>query len=168
MPKLKEDIIREFNEAVSKNSSNLDREYLDQIKFEIVKLIKSDDWYEFSYKIYGFDYDQEAIESSLRISSDSKLSLGRFVYSEIVRDSDPMKKDKIRKELIEKAYEEAIDSINRKNWWKFWEWFKPRKERNRYIGSCHMFWGEQKRILKEKYNIDWKTPTERNPGIKFD
>lgn len=36
------------------------------------------------------------------------------------------------------------------------------------LGLCHSLWGEQKRILKEKHNIDWKTPAEMNPYIIFD
>jgi len=36
------------------------------------------------------------------------------------------------------------------------------------MGICHNLWGEQKRILKEKYNIDWKTPAEMNPDTEFD
>lgn len=31
----------------------------------------------------------------------------------------------------------------------------------------HVFWGCKKNILKEKYNIDWRTPVELNPHIKF-
>lgn len=36
------------------------------------------------------------------------------------------------------------------------------------MGYCHAFWGAKKRILKEKYHIDWKSPAELNRGIKFD
>lgn len=36
------------------------------------------------------------------------------------------------------------------------------------IGSCHVYWGEQKRILKEKYGIDWETPSEENPLWRID
>ena len=36
------------------------------------------------------------------------------------------------------------------------------------IGSCHTRWAIQKKILKERYGIDWKTPQERNPGVRFD
>ena len=35
-------------------------------------------------------------------------------------------------------------------------------------GFCHSFWPVRKRILKEKYNIDWQTPAEQNPGIIYD
>lgn len=30
------------------------------------------------------------------------------------------------------------------------------------------FWNLKKRILREKYNIDWQTPQEKNPNIYFD
>lgn len=36
------------------------------------------------------------------------------------------------------------------------------------LGSCHTEWAIQKRILKEKYNIDWKSPQDKNPHITFD
>ena len=36
------------------------------------------------------------------------------------------------------------------------------------LGSCHTLWTLQKRILKEKYNITWYSPSELNPDIKFD
>ena len=38
----------------------------------------------------------------------------------------------------------------------------------RGLGFCHMYWGTKKRILKEKYGIDWKSPAELNPFILFD
>lgn len=36
------------------------------------------------------------------------------------------------------------------------------------LGYCHLIWCKRKRILKEKYNIDWKTPAEMNPDVIFD
>lgn len=36
------------------------------------------------------------------------------------------------------------------------------------FGSCHTRWAIEKSILKERYNIDWLTPAERNPHIKYD
>ena len=36
------------------------------------------------------------------------------------------------------------------------------------MGYCHAFWGAKKRILKDKYGIDWKPPAETNPRCKFD
>ena len=36
------------------------------------------------------------------------------------------------------------------------------------FGSCHDLWHLQKRILKEKYGIEWYTPAELEPKMKFD
>ena len=38
----------------------------------------------------------------------------------------------------------------------------------RGIGSCHLFWSIKKEILKEKYGIEWKCPSELNPHVMFD
>ncbi len=37
-----------------------------------------------------------------------------------------------------------------------------------YMGYCHLYWGAKKRILKEKYGIEWKSPAERNPHVCYD
>ena len=37
-----------------------------------------------------------------------------------------------------------------------------------YLGYCHLYWATKKRILKEKYSIDWKSPSELNPHILYD
>ena len=36
------------------------------------------------------------------------------------------------------------------------------------FGSVHTRWDIEKRILKERYNIDWKSPEETNPYINYD
>ena len=35
-------------------------------------------------------------------------------------------------------------------------------------GQCHEIWEYKKHLLKEKYNIDWKSPEELNPDVIFD
>ena len=35
-------------------------------------------------------------------------------------------------------------------------------------GYHRQFWSTKKRILKEKYGIDWKSPAEMNPTIEYD
>ena len=35
------------------------------------------------------------------------------------------------------------------------------------MGRSYKYWSLKKRILKQKYNIDWKSPPEMNPGIIF-
>lgn len=34
-------------------------------------------------------------------------------------------------------------------------------------GYALYFWNKKKALLKEKYNIDWKTPSELNPDVSF-
>ena len=36
------------------------------------------------------------------------------------------------------------------------------------FGSIQVRWKIEKQLLKERYNIDWLTPAERNPHIKYD
>ena len=38
----------------------------------------------------------------------------------------------------------------------------------RSLGFCHVVWETKKRILREKYGVDWHTPVEMNPGVLFD
>ena len=36
------------------------------------------------------------------------------------------------------------------------------------MGFVHLVWETKKRILLQKYRIDWKTPAELNPQVMFD
>jgi hypothetical protein len=36
------------------------------------------------------------------------------------------------------------------------------------IGFCHVLWKKKKEILRERYGLEWQTPAELNPDIKFD
>jgi len=36
------------------------------------------------------------------------------------------------------------------------------------IGSVHAYWGEQKRILKERHGIDWRSPSDLSPFVIID
>ena len=37
-----------------------------------------------------------------------------------------------------------------------------------YLGFCHEYWAAKKKVLREKYGIDWRSPAERYPHIIFD
>jgi len=69
-------------------------------------------------------------------------------------ESDPQEKDPKLGPIIRAAGKEAEKIIAASG-------FKG-------MGACHGIWGEQKRILKEKHNIDWKSPAEMNPLVRFD
>lgn len=66
---------------------------------------------------------------------------------------DPQEDDPVIKEKIDAAMREAEEKL---------------ADLPRGRGFCHHLWKETKRILREKYNIDWKTPSEMNPEIMFD
>lgn len=36
------------------------------------------------------------------------------------------------------------------------------------MGSCHRRWRRKKEILKDEFGVDWFTPSEMNPGARFD
>jgi hypothetical protein len=38
----------------------------------------------------------------------------------------------------------------------------------RGFGGCHLFWKIKKRILKNEFGLDWKSPAELNPYMMFD
>ena len=38
----------------------------------------------------------------------------------------------------------------------------------KHMGYCHMYWLTKRQILKEKYGIEWRSPSELNPGVYFD
>lgn len=42
------------------------------------------------------------------------------------------------------------------------------KDKPRCTGFCHIYWHEKKRILKEKYGIEWNSPAVMNPRVRFD
>lgn len=66
---------------------------------------------------------------------------------------DPQEDDPLIKAKIEEARQQALRNL---------------AEVPQVRGFCHQLWAKQKRILREKYNIDWKTPGEMNPYIWFD
>jgi len=35
-------------------------------------------------------------------------------------------------------------------------------------GTCHRRWERKKELLKEMYDIDWKSPAELNPHVLYD
>lgn len=37
-----------------------------------------------------------------------------------------------------------------------------------HMGACHAIWYHRKRLLMEKYGIEWFTPVELNPEVIFD
>jgi hypothetical protein len=68
---------------------------------------------------------------------------------------DPIEGDPVVGPLVKQAEEEAIADL-------------AKGEFVLDLGYCHMLWDRQKKILKERYGINWKTPSEMNPMVIFD
>jgi hypothetical protein len=64
---------------------------------------------------------------------------------------DPIEDDPKLRPVIEEAHALAIAA-----------------EPTRGRGSCHRLWHAKKKILKERFGIEWFSPAEMNPGTKFD
>lgn len=41
-------------------------------------------------------------------------------------------------------------------------------KKNYVLGSVNVKWEIQKRLMKERFNIDWQSPQDKNPNINFD
>lgn len=37
-----------------------------------------------------------------------------------------------------------------------------------HMGFCFRYWSAEKELLKEKYDIEWRSPSQMNPGVMFD
>ncbi len=68
-------------------------------------------------------------------------------------EDDPKFRDKIA------AAEKEAEAFVKKN-------CKQVKKGQR--GYCHLFWGAKQRILREKYGIEWKSPSDLNPETRYD
>jgi hypothetical protein len=66
---------------------------------------------------------------------------------------DPIEDDPAIQPLLAKADQEASQE------------YPPERA---YKGYYPIFWPIKKRILKDKYGIDWQTPRELNPNWAFD
>ena len=70
------------------------------------------------------------------------------------------------KELLYDPVEDTIEYQNIRDELES-ELFKLMQNVDVKMGRSYKYWSLKKRILKQKYNIDWKSPPEMNPGIIF-
>ena len=68
---------------------------------------------------------------------------------------DPIEDDLAYREIIEAAEAEARANLDERGVEAEW-------------GFCHLFWWEKKDVLRERYGIDWSSPAELNPDVRFD
>ena len=70
------------------------------------------------------------------------------------------------KELLYDPIEDTVEYQNIRDELES-ELFKLMQNVDVKMGRSYKYWSLKKRILKQKYNIDWKSPPEMNPGIIF-
>ena len=153
LPFTKEEIYKEFNAILKENPGKMDEECLKRIKcVEILDMkINADKWISINFKT---KYNNNVYENEISTSDiETPKKWAKYFYERILQNYNPQENDPKIKELIRKAGKEARKNLI----------FKRKT-----LGYCHLFWGEQKRILKDKYGIDWKSPTDRNPDIRYD
>jgi hypothetical protein len=69
--------------------------------------------------------------------------------------SDPLDTDLKYEAIMAEASKRADDEL-------------AREGTVRVMGYCHAFWRRKKEILQRDYGLEWKTPAELYPGIRFD
>ena len=168
----KEKVRREFMRLLKENPLKMLDECIRQVKdFRIVgERKKGENSYDIDWE-YHF-YDGEIFENTVSATRGEEKKLAMMFYKhDLYLMLDPLEynpevKKKIR--LAEKEAKEILSKKTRKDRFNFWGFRRHKVSKNWYVGDCHILWAEQKRILKEKYNIDWKTQSELHPGARFD
>ena len=152
----KEDIFNKFADILKENPEGIEDETIRRIEhLEVSDLEKIDQRQ--SIMRYKLICNGESFGGNLYTSNkESAESLAMHIYNILLKDYDPQENDPREKDLIRRAGKEA----GRKLRFKFF--FRRR------MGGVHIFWDLKKKILREKYGIDWKTPAERNPEVKYD
>ena len=103
----------------------------------------------------------KSVERSLDNISERKESLKETI--ELYRKEPFRIPEYLIKELKEIEFAENLSGEEKKKYI-----IKKAHKEMTMFGSCHGIWALQKKILKEKYNIDWLTPSEEHPEIMFD
>jgi len=166
----KEEMINAFRKKIKENPRGFNQEYLNQLELEVLDIIEKDNgWIKLKLVIHNFDYFED-FENEISCNGGVETFI-KGIYFDIVSISDLLRKDPTVRKYIEEAYEEAEEilennRIKNKSW--FYKIFPFLEPEHRYMGTCHSIWYEQKRILKEKHNIDWQSPQDRLPDAKFD
>lgn len=81
-----------------------------------------------------------------------------FLDESLFEDYDPYKYDPVEQSPEYLAVADELEKAIEKEFPKG----------SRQLGTCHAIWRFQKKWLKKNHGIDWKSPAELNPGIRFD
>jgi hypothetical protein len=77
-----------------------------------------------------------------------------------------MSESDIRRDPIEDdpKYRAVVAEAERLAWAELAE----RGMREGCFGACHWFWPAKQRILRERFGIEWQSPRDLNPHVRFD
>ena len=89
----------------------------------------------------------------------------REIWNITLVDADYIEKTN---ELVEKYRKEMKDEIDQEMIKRGLLTIDENGKEIPAFGSCHIRWNIEKKILKERYNIDWQTPDEEEPYAKYD
>lgn len=99
-----------------------------------------------SDKEFGFRKAIKKLDKILFYGENEPLKIGRELKYDPIEDNE--------------AYQRVELDVERK--------INMELGDERYRGYCHRYWSAKKRILKEDYGIEWKTPAEMKPFVHFD
>jgi len=160
-----EELQLEFKRIVKENPEGLSRDYLNQLKLEIVSITEEGHGrLRVKYIIHNFNFT-ESFEDETRLITKTGV-FAKVVYQDIVTSSDLFKKDPKVRAILEEVDKEVYspnNKITKKMKRDFWGF-----KRSGCLGNCHIRWAEKKKILKDRYNIDWKSPQDNSPDTRFD
>lgn len=75
-----------------------------------------------------------------------------FIFG--VGEDDPIEDDPRYWEIIQQVNDEVNKALS--------------ADGQIYMGYCHYFWSEKKKLLKKRYGIKWRSPSDLNPSIHYD
>jgi hypothetical protein len=165
-----EELQEEFRKIIKENPDNYDQDYLDQLKLEVILVLREELMTEIEWNIHNFEYHRTHKES-FSTSSKTAKDIIKTLYLKIRLDSDLLRKDPETRriiDLVDAEIREKAKEIDDKKRKEFWGVDRLKISKQESLGDCHIFWSDKKRILKEKYNIDWQSMQDRFPDGKFD
>jgi hypothetical protein len=168
-------IQKDFGEIVQENPLKLNVNCLNQLKLEINSVrIRKNNRYLINYEIHhGLKYGNYIFRDM--ISTSSLDFLKKFFYNKTLIDPEDAHDNLSIQKMIKTASDKAKKKILFRNIFSilmFWQWSKLRHWSHilsvHRMGDCHLIWHEQKKLLKQQYNISWKSYQDLHPGARID
>lgn len=114
------------------------------------------------YRVENAIYDGRELNLSSYLSEDISELERNIYYADKEQWQDISTIEHLKKDPIEwsEKYENVIDEVEK----ELYEYFK---DEPRGMGFCFGYWFKKREILAQR-GIEWKTPGEMNPKVRFD